>query len=58
MCNSHRWNFVQMAIDEAELLMNRVAAGEGDWDDIRPELARRYAEGGQQVVADFIQAAI
>ena len=49
---------LQIAIDEAELLMNRVAAGEGQWDDIRGELAECYTKGGQQVVADFIRAAI
>ena len=48
----------QIAIDEAELLMNRVAAGEAQWDDIRRELADCYTRGGQQVVADFIRAAI
>jgi len=49
---------MQIAIDEAELLMNRVAAGEAQWDDIRADLADRYAQGGQNVVADFIKAAL
>lgn len=46
-----------MAVCEAELLMNRVAAGEAQWDEIRSELAERYAEGGQRLVSDFIKAA-
>ena len=37
--------------------MNRVAAGELQWDDIRQELAEKYLQGGQKVVSDFIKAA-
>lgn len=48
---------MQLAILEAEKLMNRVAAGELQWDDIRQELAEKYLQGNQKVVADFIKAA-
>lgn len=48
---------LQLAIEEAEKLMNSVAAGERRWDDIRSKLADKYAAGGQSAVADFIRAA-
>lgn len=38
-------------------LMNTVAAGEADWDEIRLQLADRYEEGNQRIIADFIRAA-
>ena len=47
----------QLAICAAEMLMNKVAAGEAQWDDIRQDLAEKYSQGGQKVVADFIRAA-
>lgn len=46
-----------MAIVDAEILMNRVAAEELQWDDIRAELAEKYLQGGQRVLSDFIKAA-
>ena len=48
---------LQLAIEEAEFLMNTVAAGECSWDSIRSELANRYEEGNQRIIADFIRAA-
>ena len=43
-------------MDEAEYLMNRVAAGEAAWDDIREDLAAQYSAAGFINVADFITA--
>lgn len=48
---------LQEAICAAEMLMNRVAAGESQWDNIRDELADKYLQGGQKVISDFIKAA-
>ena len=47
---------VQVAMDEAGFLLNRVAAGEGDWDSVRQPLAAKYAEAGLQAMADFVLA--
>ena len=47
---------LQLAVDEAEFLMNRVAAGEASWDDIREDLAAQYSAAGFINVADFIKA--
>ena len=47
---------LQIAVDQAEFLMNRVAAGEASWDDIREELAAHYSSAGFINVADFIRA--
>ncbi len=41
-------------MDEADFLLNRVAAGEGDWDSIRQPLADKYREAGLSAVADFV----
>ena len=48
---------MQLAIAEAEHLMNLVAAGEAEWAGIRSELAEKYSQGGQPSIADFIRAA-
>lgn len=48
---------MQLAVEEAEQLMNLVAAGERKWDDIRPQLAEFYSLGARSAVADFIRAA-
>lgn len=47
----------QEAIDQAEFLMNRAAAGEVTWDSIRDGLAEQYVTAGKREVADFIRAA-
>ena len=46
----------QVAMDNADFLLNRVAAGEGTWDDVRRPLAEKYAEAGLTSVADFVLA--
>ncbi|CAL8470236.1 g9778 [Coccomyxa elongata] len=46
----------QVAMDDADMLLNRVAAGEGDWDSIRQPLAEKYREAGLSAVADFVLA--
>ena len=38
------------------VMLNRVAAGEGDWDSVRAPLAQKYAEAGLSSVADFVLA--
>ena len=43
-------------MDEADSLLNRVAAGEGDWDSVRPPLAAKYVEAGLPAMADFVLA--
>lgn len=44
----------QVAMDDADFLLNRVAAGEGDWDSVREPLAEKYREAGLSAVADFV----
>jgi len=44
-------------MEEADWLMNTVAAGEASWDDVRAAVADRYAEAGLTEVAYFIRAA-
>jgi hypothetical protein len=44
----------QVAMDEADFLLNRVAAGEGDWDSVRKRLAEKYREAGLSGVAQFV----
>ncbi len=46
----------QVAMDDADMLLNTVAAGEGDWDSIRQPLAEKYREAGLSAVADFVLA--
>ena len=46
----------QIAMDEADHLLNIVAAGEGDWDSVREPLAEKYREAGLSAVADFVLA--
>jgi hypothetical protein len=43
-------------MDEADFLLNRVAADEGDWDSVRQPLAAKYVEAGLQAMADFVLA--
>lgn len=47
----------QQQMEEADWLMNSVAAGEAAWDDVRGAVADRYADAGLRAVADFIRAA-
>ena len=47
---------MQIAVDAAEFLMNRVAAGEAAWDDIRADLAAEFSRSGCINVAEFITA--
>ncbi len=43
-------------MEEAEWVMNTVAAGEASWDDVRGTVADRFAAAGLREVADFIRA--
>ncbi len=47
---------MQVAVSKAEHLMNRVAAGEASWDDIRSDLAAQYLKAGVQTSANLVQA--
>lgn len=49
---------MQIAVDDAEHLMNCVAAGEAAWDDVRADVAAHYARAGFQDAAEFIRAAM
>mmetsp|Transcript_14041 Transcript_14041/g.23377 ORF Transcript_14041/g.23377 Transcript_14041/m.23377 type:complete len:375 (+) Transcript_14041:9-1133(+) len=48
---------IQVTLDQAAHLMDAVTLGniEGGWDTARPELSRRYREGGYPEMADFIE---
>ncbi|KAL3150032.1 hypothetical protein ABBQ38_013385 [Trebouxia sp. C0009 RCD-2024] len=46
----------QVLIEDAEFIMNRAAAGEVSWDDIRPQLAEKYEQAGLSDVAEFANA--
>ncbi len=48
----------QIAVDDAEHLMNCVAAGESTWDDVRADVAAHYARAGFEDAAAFIRAAV
>lgn len=49
---------VQVALEQAEELMDIAAAGEGgSYDAIRHQLAEAYQKGGLSDVANFIKAA-
>ena len=45
---------LQLQLDEAEWLMNRAAAGEASWEEIRDPLAQAYSRAGLNDVARFI----
>jgi hypothetical protein len=45
----------QIAAGEASHLLNRVAAGEGLWDDIRSDLAAQYDKAGVQTSAALVR---
>ena len=47
---------LQVLIEDAEFLMNRVAAGELSWDDVRPQIAEKYEQAGLREVAEFANA--
>ena len=49
---------MQMAVDDAEHLMNCVSAGEAAWDDVRADVAAHYERAGFKDAADFIRAAL
>lgn len=44
-------------MEEADWLMNSVAAGEAGWDEVRGAVADRYDDAGLRAIADFIRAA-
>ena len=46
----------QICMDEADFLLNTVAACEQDWDTVRDPLADKYAGAGLSAVADFVRA--
>ena len=46
----------QQHVELAEHLLNRAAAGECGWDDVRPAVAAKYADAGLVDVARFILA--
>jgi hypothetical protein len=48
---------LQLALDEAQELMDIAAAGEGGYEGIRQQLAEAYQKAGLADVADFIRAA-
>ena len=45
-----------MLIEDAEFLMNRAAADEVSWDDVRPQIAEKYEQAGLKDVAEFANA--
>lgn len=45
-----------MLIEDAEFLMNRAAANELSWDEIRPQIAEKYEQAGLKEVAEFANA--
>ena len=47
---------LQVLIEDAEFLMNRAAAGEVSWDDVRPQIAEKYEQAGLKDVAEFANA--
>jgi hypothetical protein len=48
---------LQLALDEAQELMDIAAAGEGGYEGIRQQLAEAYQKAGLADVANFIRAA-
>jgi hypothetical protein len=48
---------LQLALDEAQELMDIAAAGVGAYDAIRQPLAEAYQKAGLADVANFIKAA-
>ena len=47
---------LQVLIEDAEFLMNRAAAGEVSWDDVRPQVAEKYEQADLKDVAEFVNA--
>ena len=47
----------QVALEQGDILLNSAAAGETDWNSIRPALADKYRSAGLSEVADFVLAA-
>ena len=47
---------VQVTLDQAAHLMDAVALGhiQGGWDEIKPDLAKKYTEGGYPEIATLI----
>lgn len=45
---------LQVLIEQADLAMNRVAAGEASWDVIRAQVSDSYWEAGLQELAKFV----
>jgi hypothetical protein len=45
---------VQELMEAAGWLLNRAAAGEASWDDVRGEVAEKYKAAGCRDVAMFI----
>lgn len=50
MCN------LQVLIEDADFAMNRVAAGEASWNDIKSQISDKYQEAGLQELAKFVLA--
>ena len=48
----------QIAMDEADFVLNRVAAGEAEFDQITEELAATYEKAGLAELAGFVTAAL
>lgn len=48
---------LQLALEQADELMDIAAAGEGGYDAIRQQLAEAYQKAGLADVANFIKAA-
>ena len=45
-----------MFIEEADFIMNTVAAGEASWDAVREQLSDKYEQAGLQTLAGFVAA--
>jgi len=48
----------ELAGIEAQYIMNRVAAGEAKWDEIRGDLSEQYAQAGNSVNAALVTAGV
>ena len=57
VCQAPHCNIrLQVLIEDAEFLMNRAAAGEVSWDNVRPQVAEKYEQAGLTDVAEFANA--
>lgn len=46
---------VQLALEEAQFIMNKVAAGEATWEDVRAKVATNYKVAGLVRVAEMVE---